>query len=189
MITASESTEISSFGGNAGTFSKVTDVQEGRVRAYRLAHQKTLDDVAADLNLLTEAKKKRSAADMSENRYFLSEVQREVVRNALTMEQAAKAGEPQDLATEAMELCENLRDLWQLRNLRSEEWGTVLNFLQTALAGEVFEGFNEEKCHAIRLVVERHLRISVSREDVEASLELLEAAGFDPWKAMIGFRE
>src|SRR5205085_10600425 len=55
------------------------------------------------------------------------------------MVEAASAGEAIDLANLGQQLRAHLRELWRLRKAREEEWAEVLNFLQSALAGQVFE--------------------------------------------------
>jgi hypothetical protein len=190
MDESTESTIYADFVRTAPTISKMTDVQDRRVTAYHLAHWKTLDDVLeAELDRSKQGKQRKSGANTPANRHLLNHLLKKACENAALMEEAARKNEPLDLGLAGMELMGNLRGMWDLRSLRSDEWTMVLNFLQTALAGEVLEGFDAAKSHAIHEVVEKHLSLAADQEDVDSCIELLEGVGLDPLKVMAAYRE
>jgi len=190
MGTYTESTSNAGFISRTETISKMTDVHEGRIGAYHLAHQKTLDmAVESKLDKPMSRSQRKQTSDTPENRHLLNYLQREASKRAALMVEAAQRNDPQDLGLAGMELKSSLREMWQLRSLRSDEWGMVLNFLQIALAEEVLEGFDASKCDAIRVIIEKHLSPAANREDVDSCLEILEEVGLDPWKMMASYRE
>lgn len=190
METYTESISGADLTGASQTISKMTDVQDGRVGDYDLAYRKTLDNVSdtrLERSLLRSDKK--SPSNSPENRYFLNHLQRQASRKAAAMEEAARRGDPQDVALAGMEIIGVLREMWKLRNLRSDEWGMVLNYLQAALAAEVLEDFDATRSQAIRSIIERHLGPATNQDDVDSCLSLLEEVGLDPLKVMVAYRE
>jgi len=103
------------------------------------------------------------------------------------MTDAAAKGQSIDLANSGFHLTDTLNDLWKCRDVREDDWGDLLNVLQTALAEEVFEKFSENQCSAIYKVITDHLSMgSVDADDLAVAVRILREAGFDPWKTISG---
>lgn len=190
MDTFTESSTMG-FGNLSRTISKTTDVHDARMGMYEYAYRKTADvprEAGGRRRQLSQAKREPKPGTPGE-RYLLGESEKDAALKSREMEDAAARQDKVDLGLAAMELLDDLRELWQRRSLRSEEWGMVLNFLQIALAGEVFEEFDAKRCRAVRSVIERHLTLAATQDDVDACIDLLESADLDPWKPMAGFRE
>jgi hypothetical protein len=89
------------------------------------------------------------------------------------------------LANAGFALRDSLAQLWDLRRLREDDWGDLINLLQTALALEEFEKFSIHQCQAIHSIIVDHLGSGVTDiDDLEAVVSLLRRAGFDPFKAI-----
>lgn len=121
--------------------------------------------------------------------------QRDAVRRGLTnakdvaesMAVYAEAGELMDLGVAGSRLMEFLDDLWNVRDVREDDWGDLLNILQGALSNEEFEKFTSDQCDAILIIIADHLASGVvGMDDIEDSLRLLRKSGLDPWKGISG---
>jgi hypothetical protein len=111
-------------------------------------------------------------------------------KEACRLESRAKAGDLMELSNAGFRLGEILRELWELREEREDDWGDLLNILQGALAQEEFERFSVDQCRAIRSIIVDHLGSgAVDVDDLERSIRLLREAGFDPWKGISGETE
>jgi hypothetical protein len=98
---------------------------------------------------------------------------------------AAKSGEMMEVASAGMALMDCLQELWKLRSVREDEWGALLNFLQTSLAKEDYEKFTFDQCQAVHTVVTNYLAGPLTGDDdVSKARLVLQVAGFDPWKAI-----
>jgi hypothetical protein len=109
------------------------------------------------------------------------------VDGARQMLSAAEARELMDLSNAGFELVKTLESLWQLRGAREENWGDLLNIVQTMLAKVDFETFTRDQCEAILDVLSDYpKRWTVEDDDIEATIERLREGGFDPWRAISG---
>jgi hypothetical protein len=103
------------------------------------------------------------------------------------MVEAAQAADPIELANAVTDLNFLLDDLWKLREAREPDWAGALNFLQGVLKKADFEAFTPEQCKAIQEVVTNYVGpATVNLDDVEACIEALRGAGFDPWRPISG---
>jgi len=101
------------------------------------------------------------------------------------MEKTATSRDLIELANTGFMLRDSLNQLWQLRHLREDDWGDLLNLLQTALASEEFERFSPNQCKAIYSVVNEHLRNGITDiDDLDAVIVKLRQAGLDPFKSI-----
>ncbi len=100
---------------------------------------------------------------------------------------AYNSGELIGLSNAGFQLEEVLGELWKLRKHREDEWGDLLNLLQTALAQEEYERFSELQCKAIqRTIVEYLTAGAVDDDDLARAVKLFRESGLDPWKAISG---
>jgi hypothetical protein len=167
-----------------------TDVHHARLEDYDSIQQKTGEysrkyGLEQARNQPTTKKKTRLAVE----RQRLSRCETELSQIADRIVLAATEGDTVAAATEAMDFRRYLRELWNLRDHRSEDWAMIINFLQIALADEVFESFETAKYLALQTIAKSHIREACDVDDIESSLTLLEGAGLDPWKNMAAFRE
>jgi hypothetical protein len=101
------------------------------------------------------------------------------------MIQSATRGDLVELAGWGFRLQDALTDLWKWRNERAEDWGDLLNLLQTALAQEELERFSIAQCDAIHRVIGQYLALeSVDEDDLSAAISALKKVDLDPWKAV-----
>jgi hypothetical protein len=117
-------------------------------------------------------------------RYALREYLNIVLAHAREVEQCAADDDPLCQAAAAIALTDTLHQLWALRHLRSDDWATIVNFLQAVTSHQEFETLTHEQCTGLRLVIERHLSPDVDGDDVGAAIVLLERAGFNPWRGI-----
>src|SRR5208337_478402 len=66
-----------------------------------------------------------------EERHALAECLEEALTNAKGLE-AAASNDPEQAAISGLDLRQNLRELWQLRHIRTDDWSTIVNKLQVA---------------------------------------------------------
>lgn len=107
------------------------------------------------------------------------------VEQSQQMIEAAETGDLMELSNAGFRLVNTLEDLWNLRFDRENNWGDLLNLLQTVLAKEEFEAFAPTQCKGIREILSDYLRPwTVEDDDLRSSIKLLHEAGFDPWKGI-----
>lgn len=146
----------------------------------------------AHTNLLqkSEAKTPRARAF---DRVYSSQALHEQLRREITaateqasrMEGLAEERDPIALANATFSLLDSLHNLWELRNLREDDWGDLINLLQGALALEQYETFSRNQCRAIRTIVVEHLGSGLTEaSDLDEVVSLLRSAGFDPFKTI-----
>jgi hypothetical protein len=100
---------------------------------------------------------------------------------------AAVSGDLMELSNIGFQLEDHLRQLWSLRGSRENDWGDLLNLLQTALALEEFERFSESHCRAIHKTIADYLAMgAVDADDITRAVIMLRESGLDPWKAISG---
>lgn len=93
--------------------------------------------------------------------------------------------DPVDFALIGSSIQSHLQDLWNYRDMRGDDWTEILNVLQIMLTGQEFEILSREKRLAIfKILDECLLARTVSRTDVEHSLQILTDAGFDIWRGL-----
>src|SRR5882724_3705844 len=85
---------------------------------------------------------RRGPAKRSAIRLFLSQAE-ENVDAMLTLCAASSLVE---LANKGFELRQNLRDLWNLRDVREVEWGDLINVVEGAIVSTDFEEYTVEHC-------------------------------------------
>jgi hypothetical protein len=110
---------------------------------------------------------------------------------AESMEQAAADQDLIQLAKAAHQLDTALAELWKLRSTRDINWQTILNHAQVMVrqvfAEKRIDELTPEQCAAIRAIVDRHLgAATISVDDLNEVVELIEKAGFDPYVAISG---
>lgn len=104
---------------------------------------------------------------------------------SILMLRLSEKGDLVGLANAGFALRDSLAQLWDLRTLREDDWGDLVNLLQAALALEEFERFSIHQCQAIRSIVVDHLAGGVTDiDDLEAVVSLLRSVGFDPFRAI-----
>jgi hypothetical protein len=103
---------------------------------------------------------------------------------------AAASGDMMEVSNAGFQLTETLQSLWALRGAREENWGDLLDLLQTMLAKVEFESLTSMQCEAIRDVLTSYLKPwTVEDDDVQSSIRRLRGAGFDPWRGISGPQE
>ena len=109
------------------------------------------------------------------------------VSQAGLMVRVAQTGDVIELANSGFLLRDILSELWNLRGIREDDWGDLVNLLQGALAGEEFEKFSVYQCESIRSVIADHLASGITDiDDLDSVVALLRNAGFDPFKTISG---
>jgi hypothetical protein len=104
---------------------------------------------------------------------------------ALQIIETVAEGDRIELANLGCYMRDTLNDLWKWRKDQENDWGDLLNMLQSALAQEEFEKFSESQCRAIHKIVTEHLTMGgVDEDDIAATALLLKKVGFDPWKTI-----
>ncbi|MGA2585339.1 MAG: hypothetical protein ABSG31_18880 [Tepidisphaeraceae bacterium] len=93
---------------------------------------------------------------------------------AKRLEEAVGSDDPQLAAIAGIDLQDQLRELWRLRDLRNDDWATIINNLQMANSRVDFEKFTLEMASAVRMIIESHLRPDVDNDDIRAATTLLE---------------
>ena len=82
-------------------------------------------------------------------------------------------------------LTRELQLMWELRSARTDEWASVVNFLQSAVLPKEYERFGAGEAEAVLKVLEDELsRNTINPEAVIRANETLRRGGLDPWKAI-----
>lgn len=124
-------------------------------------------------------------ASTPQERYALNRYLAWAKEAASRMVAAAGVADGLELMEAGAELHDHLRGLWRLRKAREDEWAEVLNFVQSALAGEAVDSFTVEQCLLLKKIVFDHLALGVVDEDQPFRVRrLLREAGLDPWKGI-----
>ena len=175
----------------SGASAKVVDLAVPRtanpelLEYFSASQTGTSDERQPDLRPASKIAAQQRRLDVTPaQRYAIKHYLADALAHALNMEEAASADDKMRLATEGVGLVNNLSDLWRLRRLRDDEWAEIINFLQAVLAKIEFEVLTHEQCTSLRLIIEGHLRPDANDDDVEATIGLLERAGFNAWRGI-----
>ncbi|HUT24488.1 MAG TPA: hypothetical protein VM492_09120 [Sumerlaeia bacterium] len=173
------------YGDCQDTAFPVTDIQEGRSRIYH-TRLKTAAGLSTGESVDRDSRReRRTGSDSAETRYAVTRWREEAIEHARAMEEAAEAKEPVDLGIAGMSLIESLREMWRLRSSQSDEWGTIVNYLQSSLADQVLENLTPGQCSNLRSVLEDHLVPSADTGSIESAIDLLEDSDFQPLKPLM----
>lgn len=165
--------------------SQNTDVHEARCQQYDLVVEKSGVISGVRIREPEPPHKTVDRIPQVTRRYTVRRLVEEAQGEASRMVAAAQSQDPMELATAGMSLSDVLDSLWQLRSVRSDEWASLLNFLQGALAREEFERFSVQQCQAVSQIIDLYLAgPAVRDEDVIQARETLQKNGLDPWKAI-----
>lgn len=162
-----------------------TSTGEGPGAAYVSTQFRTTEMISSTIepNTGKPSPGRQNAIDPAK-RYAINEYLSEATRIAEQMEEASSGGEILNLVSFGMAITERLRSLWRLREYRTDDWATIVNFLQGILAGAEFEDFTQDQCTALRLVFQQNLHPDADENDVASSIVVLERAGFNPWRGI-----
>jgi hypothetical protein len=114
----------------------------------------------------------------------LATARKEALRLAGALEEAVASDDLHQMAISGMDLRDALRKLWRLRHLRSDEWSSVVNFLQVVTSNVEFEKYTQDMAASVRCVIESHLQADADSDNVDAAVVLLKRAKLNPWKAL-----
>ena len=169
-------------------YRKLTASQGARSGVYEISHERTQKII--QWKRLFRSPQKASGelprAHTSLSRLAEREHVGRLLRDCLKKAEALlEADDPIDSALLGASLGNLLQELWVYRACREEDWIEILNLLQIVLSKQEFEGFPKEKRLAIvRIFQEGMLERTVSRRELERTLQLLTNAGFDIWRGI-----
>lgn len=121
-----------------------------------------------------------------EQRYAVQKHAERLIVAGKGLEAAAKEGDFVGQGLAGDEYRRALSDLWRLRHARdNDDWSSLVNMLQGALADLSLEALSPHQCEALRHLAEDSVRIgSLSRDDVRAAKRRLREVGLDPLRAI-----
>jgi len=162
-----------------------TNVQDARCEYYDLTHERSGVLRKPRVRERAVPTERRQVARNLAGRYAIRKYVDDARQESLRMELAARQGDVMALACAGIALMGCLQELWAMRNVREEEWRSVVNFLQAALTKEEFERLSTEQCKTVHAIIVNYLGGGLLRdEDVLKARMMLRKAGLDPWKAM-----
>jgi hypothetical protein len=201
MIEPSTETSVARIGGagRGNHLTKNTDAQPIPSAAYAPYDQVSgeterfsVPPVARQPHSQLDRRKKSKAKaqpDLAQRDAIRRNVDR-AIDQAGQMLAATEAGELMELSNAGFQFAETLQSLWDLRGAREENWGDLLDLLQTILVNVEFESFTPIQCEAIRDVLVSYLKPwTVEDDDIRSSIRRLREAGFDPWRGLSGPQE
>jgi hypothetical protein len=105
-----------------------------------------------------------------------------LISAAANMFEAAKNDDILQQAAYGNQIPSILAELWVLRDIREEEWGELVSFLQAALYEAVFEDFSIGQCELLVNLLIDYFKIGLLKEtDIRAALKQFKEAGLDAW--------
>jgi hypothetical protein len=169
----------------------IVDLQEVTSANLPIGYEKTTDK--SGISAIETVRRERSYDAQVGRRPRSNPALRDAIRRALNAAQTCALqlietvteGDRIELANLGFYMRDTLNDLWKWRNDQENDWGDLLNMLQSALAQEEFEKFSEVQCRAIHTIVTEYLTMGgVDEDDIAATALLLQKVGFDPWKTI-----
>ena len=166
------------------TFEKQTHVHDERMQAYDLAYPKT------QTGQTFRVKQSPAVGGRGEGSHMVSPsdqgkrdaIRRLLARSRETARCLAEATDPIERASAGFSLGDHLASLWEMRDVREDDWGDVLNVLQTVFLNEVLEDISDAKATALCEILKYVLSgPPVQSDDAERALTILRQGGFDPW--------
>lgn len=187
-ISTGESRENDNSISHGGYFTKNSDTGEARLQGYESFLKSTGSEMRqqhkfADGKLSPED----SLLYINEpsKRYAIKKSLEDARESVSALQKAIQDEDYMERAVIAIGFMDLLQKLWQLREVRTERWAMILNFLQSSLADEVFENLSIEKSKAVRNVVDRYLsKADITADNVDAAIYILENGGLDPFRAI-----
>ena len=100
-------------------------------------------------------------------------------------EELLQTTDPVDSALVGAKLVSAIKELWEHRSSREDDWGEILNILQICIAGQEFESFSKEKRLAlVSIFADCLVSRTVGRLETERALEILSNANFNVWRGL-----
>ncbi len=163
---------------------KDTEGQESRSNIYNPYYNKTGEDVRP----ISQKRLKKVSSKRQFSQIAISEEVNRLLRKA--SEKVAQLVETEDLieqANIAFAFKDCLEELWKNKENREDNWGDLLNILQIVLAQVEFEQLSVAQKLGIKKITKDYLCTpEILDPDIDDALEVLSAAGFDPWSGISG---
>ena len=174
-------------GGGTRTITSNTNLQEARSKYYEVPYDKSgapAKDFSRQAN--DDGNSGRTMSPRSASyRYSIRQWATAAKKAADRLAEAVEEDDFMEATGSGVELTNQLRELWRLRDSRESEFAEIINMLEIALAKVQFETLSSSQCRFLCQLIDQYVVAGmVDETDVRDARSLLRQAGLDPWRGL-----
>ena len=171
--------------GRTSTLTPNTDVQDSRVRDYKIPYAKSGTSIKSDKVHSNQRGRDEGhlASDSAKTRFALRRWSERAKESATRLLASANEQDFMEATNAGIELTDSLSALWKLRECRESTFSEIVNLTQLALAQAAFEKFTPDQCTTlVQLLDDCLLSGATDETEVRLARNLLQKAGLSPWR-------